>query len=179
MTDDPRIAQAATEVLVTDLFDVGGVTYRIIGELTFEHDLYLMALIDEMGLRDPRVLLRPDATQAEQATALLMHVYRTGRTFELLGGLFVPDGVPWSPAVSKETATRLAAATAPAEKAKLMGALSVALLGFFESALASLQTSPAPSGEPAEVDTSAASAGLPVADAAPATSASGTPLSVT
>jgi len=114
---------------------------------TIEHDFWLMARIRAARLD---ALTKAEDESAEEFVSRILHeVIDSGRAFELLGGMLIPENVPaeqWTPELAAETAAFIRTLTDPADKARLQSQLISLLIGFFENGLTSLTTSPKSSG---------------------------------
>ncbi len=134
------VADALTSARIV----LDGVTYVSVDvtQMTFAHTLYLESVIAEAGLDDPAQYMTKDATTRMNAKQLLLALYRSGRTFDFLGGTLVPEGEAWSEASAKVTALRMAGTTDTDAKAQLQQIIAVLVLGFFTAGLSSLGISP-------------------------------------
>ena len=73
---------------------------------------------------------------------MLMSAYRSGKLFEILGGIMVEEGTKWSPERAMETAQFFADLTAPEDKQAIHGIMVGAVLGFFANGGGFTATSP-------------------------------------
>lgn len=130
---------------------LGGRAFRSIGESTIQHDYTFMGMVREAGLDRPT--LEPGETPQDFAARLLGEILSSGRAFDLLGVLLIPEGMEdtdWTPELGEETAAHLAHLTEPDDKAKVNGLVLSTLIDFFQTGLASylslIQSSPAGGG---------------------------------
>jgi hypothetical protein len=136
---------------------------------TVRQDTYCAAIVRASGFgegsRHVARLLNEGASASEAVQALILGMYESGHLFDLLGGLFVPEGEKFAEATARQTAEFLADLTEHVDKTRLRDAMAGVLLGFFTNALVSSRTSPtssdATSPEPSASADSTTSPTLP------------------
>lgn len=162
MTDAATLASDATTATDAPPLLIGGRPFRLVGEADGHHDIYMTGRLKRAGLLKPGQFIDPDASSDENAAALVVAVYESGLTWELYGGLLVPDGVRWTPEVAQATADFLVTVSDAPSKRILRGVLAGMLPDFFLAALASPRTSPS-YGNPSPTAASGSSAASPPA----------------
>jgi hypothetical protein len=121
-----------------------GRTFRMQTDMTVEQDLYVMDLIERMGLTEADLndLTRGNQPEKEKAArSLILGAYRSGELFKLIGTLMNEDDVEWTPEVSEENAELFATMRDKKVKAKILKNLTMLLLAFFTYGLPSSQIS--------------------------------------
>jgi len=111
---------------------------------TFEQEMYIMQRVVESGFDQPHITLglSPDTKELERPIKqLIVHAYKSGTLFELLGAMLVEKGTEWSPEQASRNAHLFQHTRDPESKKQLHPALVGAVLAFFESAGSSPQTS--------------------------------------
>ena len=136
---------------MSKLFKINGRNYRVIECTTLENDLCIMKHMRESGLSD----CTPNQGEDAQAFGmrLLYSIIESGITFELLGGLLMPEEMPdetWSPAQSKATAAALRKVTAPEDKEQIQKIIIELVSHFFVAGLRCSKPSPAASAATAQ-----------------------------
>lgn len=119
-------------------FELGGRRWRIIASGRLKREVWLDRLLLEAKLRD--VELQPGESGEQFVSRLLDACILSGKAFELLGGLLLPQEIPdeaWTPARAAETAAFLENLQGEREKAAFRAMLVTALLGFFVGGLGS------------------------------------------
>jgi hypothetical protein len=122
---------------------IGGRVFTPLLVSTIEHDLWLMSHIQKAGLDTLRKL--SEETMDVFVLRILREVIDSGRVFELLGGMLVPENVApeaWTPAMAIETADFIRHLTDLEDKRIVQAQVVSLLIGFFENGLTSLITSP-------------------------------------
>jgi hypothetical protein len=136
---------------MAEVFSLGGRRFVPIGESTIEHDFNISALL--RGARLDEFTAPAGSSPEAIATEILDRVLQSGKAFEILGCLLLPEGMKaedWTPALGAETADQLRGLTAREDKA-VITALTVSLIiGFFESGLGLRESSPTSSVQPDE-----------------------------
>ena len=131
---------------MSKLFQIDGRNYRVIERTTIANDFYVMKHMRESGLSD----CTPKSGESPEnfGMRLLYSVVESGISFELLGGLLLPEEIPdemWSPAQSKSTGVILSKATAPEDKAQIQKVIIELVSHFFVAGLRYSKPSPAAS----------------------------------
>ena len=162
---------------------LAGRTFRALGVTTFEHDAFMMQALTEANLLSTLQRFDPARQELGDATAaIIVQCFRTGKLFDLLGGVLVEDGTTWTPQTAATAARFFAGLTDPADKDALEAVIPFVLLRFFLRAGASWKASLRYStssdararGEWAPASDRSGATRRDASSAAPSTSANGT-----
>ena len=134
---------------------IAGRAFVLAGQTTIAHDLHTMGLVRKAGLEE-QLAPKPGDDPAANARRVLSVAAATGVALDLLGALFVPEGVEptsWTPELAGETARFFGEVSDPEDKAIVQGLIASALADFLRAALLSSMTSdeassPADEGRP-------------------------------
>ena len=143
---------------------IGGAVWRVVTNSTLEHDF--CALRAAHAIAAEREGLLPGETAEAFAERLLYLVIDSGRVFELLGCMLLPEAVPdeqWTPAEAARTVTFLSALRDPQDKAAVQSLVASLLIGFFVDGLRSSSVSRTALKAPAQPSEPEAGAGPTVA----------------
>lgn len=130
---------------------IGGAVWRVVKNSTLEHDFCALRAARAVGVDSEGLL--PGETAEGFAERVLYAVIDSGKIFDLLGCMLLPDQVPdeqWTPVEAERTATFLRALRDPQDKADVRVLVSSLLLGFFAEGLRSSTVSPSASKAPAQ-----------------------------
>ena len=136
---------------------VGGRTFELAHDITFEHHIWMMNHIFQAGLHEP----------AENAYAQLGKLLACGRIPQVLAGALMEVGVAWTPEAAEKNAEFFRTLSAPADVQTLDAALMTVLANFFPLTGSSLPTSPSSSTSEGENESA------PIASAEASTLATG------
>ena len=114
---------------------VGGRTFELAHDITFEHHIWMMNHIFQAGLHEP----------AENEIAQLSRLLACGRIPLLLAGSLIEVGVEWTPERAEKNAEFFKGLRKPEDINALDAALMVAIANFFPLTGSSLPTSPSSS----------------------------------
>ena len=165
------------------LIQLGGRTFREIGESTLEHDLWFLGQRDRAGLT--RLEMLQGETPEEFAERFTGELAGSGAALLMLGALIVPGDVRnegWTPALAEDTARFLGKLSDPKDKLQVQGMLAGLVLRFFRAGSPSSRTSPSSSatstrngpGSPIESEAARATeTGAGPSDSSPNTTLSG------
>jgi len=122
-----------------DTYTINGVVYRQIeqSKSTLANDLYVMKQARSVGLY---CVQQAGETEEDFSSRLLSIVIDKGVTFELIGGLIIPEHVPdeqWTEALAEDTANRLRTVTAANDKNTVLKIIVMAVSDFFAAGLRS------------------------------------------
>ncbi len=124
------------------LREIRGRKWRAVERSTLRHDNYMIRHILEGGLDKLR---RNDGESLEEFAVRLLHaVLASGKMFDLLGGLLLPEAVPddkWSEQLAAETAEFLGNVIEEHDKIAVQEALMPLLLAFFAAGMGFIEPS--------------------------------------
>lgn len=112
---------------------------------TFEQEMYIMQRVMESGFDQPHITLGidPETQDLERPVKqLIVHAYKSGTLFELLGAMVTEKDTEWSPEQAQRTAELFRKTRDQEGKKQLHPALVAAVMAFFESAVSSGKTFP-------------------------------------
>ena len=112
---------------------------------TFEQEMYILQQVVESGFDQPieNLGLDPKTMNITSATKrLIVHAYKSGVLFDLLGALVTENGQEWTPERAKEIGRLFKQTRDEEAKRQLHPALVAAISAFFVSASSSETTSP-------------------------------------
>jgi len=112
---------------------------------TFEQEMYIMQRVIESGFDQPHITLGIDPKTADlerPVKQLIVHAYKSGTLFELLGAMMTEKGTEWSPEQASANAEIFRHTRDEKSKQQLHPALVGAVIAFFESAVSSGKTFP-------------------------------------
>ena len=118
---------------------------------TFEQEMYIMQQVVEAGLDTPNLTLGLDPANPKDLDRpikqLIVHAYKSGTLFKLLGSLMVEKGTEWSEEQAERNAELFRHTRDEEGKRQLHPALVGSIIAFFESAGRLEGTSPISSHE--------------------------------
>lgn len=123
--------------------ELAGRKFQIIANGPIKHDLWIAERVHASGMDG--VTMGKDETPEQFVDALLAKLLASGAAMEFLGGMLAPadlDLRKWTPAIALDMATFVEELIAPEDKALVRGLLAQVVVGFFQSGLAYLRTSP-------------------------------------
>lgn len=126
-----------------EVVKLGGREFQVIANGPVKFDLYMLALVKKAGIDS--INISAGQTTEEFVDALLDQLMRSGMSMEILGAMMAPadlDLRKWTPAVAAESTAFIEELMEPSDKAIVKGMVAQVLIGFFQSGLASLTTSP-------------------------------------
>ncbi len=118
------------------LREIGGRKWRAVERSTLRHDNYMIRHILEGGL--DKLRHKDDESLEDFAMRMLHAVLASGKMFDLLGGMLLPENVPdekWTEAQAGETAEFLGNVTEEHDKTAVQEALMPLLLSFFAAGM--------------------------------------------
>lgn len=122
---------------------VGGRTFRTSAKTTLKQDLYLWAAISEAGLQNVvDDFDKETKSLSAQGEKDMLHAYRSGALFKVMGGVLVEEGIRWTAAAAERNAEFFEDVDDPEDKKILQAQMVAIVLHFFVSAGALRQTSP-------------------------------------
>jgi hypothetical protein len=122
--------------------ELGGRSFVAVLETTAEHDFLTMGHIRATGLSE--AAQRPDESPEDFAVRLVGDLAASGRAFDILGSLLVPEGtesLAWTPKMGAETAAFMRGLTDQRSKNQLYTLTAQLMLAFFQDGLLSFKTS--------------------------------------
>lgn len=124
------------KVVNDELLHIGGAVWRMVKKSTIEHDFETMRTARAIGADEAGML--PGESAADYASRLLYLVIDSGKVFELLGCLLLPEHVPdekWTREEAVRTADFLRVLVDPQDKAQIQDIVLDLLIGFFSEGL--------------------------------------------
>jgi hypothetical protein len=128
---------SAQDAALPATITLGGRTFRRAESTTVDQDAYVTKRLRDSGLAkmlsdfDPRTDDLLDLNER-----IIFEAYERGVMYEVLAGILVEDGVPWSRARAAANATMFADITDRAEKAAIVASAADFLFDFFTVAAA-------------------------------------------
>jgi hypothetical protein len=110
---------------------------------SFEQDMLMMSMIDELGIDDMPVEQLFNANVEKSARKFIVKAYRDGLLFKMLGTALVEEGkeTEWSEEVAEEVGELFRECSDPEARTTLEKNMVYMLMDFFVSALASSMSS--------------------------------------
>lgn len=124
-----------------ETFQINGKTYELTTDMSFEQDMFVMNLVDEMGLDSIKNIDIDNIENDVLAKDYILASYRTGKLFDLLGAVMREKGITedWTIAEAEANAHLVKTARGEARDA-IRRNMVFLLLGFFVSGLDSSET---------------------------------------
>lgn len=114
---------------------------------TFEQEMFVLQRVMESGFDKPDLLTNGDTDLTRAAKMMIVHAYKSGTLFDLLGSLVTEKGTEWSPEQAKANGEIFKRTRDPKAKEQLHPALITAVTAFLVSASSSEMTFPISSDE--------------------------------
>lgn len=122
-----------------EVYDLGGRKFAVLGVSTLGHDIWFRALRRTAGLVD---LVQGEGERAADfVERILDQLAASGKTFQFLGGLLVPEGTGpegWTPELAEDTGRFIAGLTGEKDKAQVRMLISQVAIDFFVNGMTSL-----------------------------------------
>lgn len=119
-----------------ELLKIGGLQWRAVQNSTLEHDFHTVRIARSIGVDADGML--PGESAEDFASRLLFMVIDSGKIFELLGCLMLPNSIPdseWTPEQAEKTAQFMRALRDPGDKDAVQSFIVSLLIGFFSEGL--------------------------------------------
>jgi len=126
-----------------NVVELGGRKFQVIANGPVKHDYWMAERVRAAGI--DRVNMEPGQTAAAFVDSLLDRLLASGDSLVILGGMIAPaelDLRKWTPGTAAECTAFVEELMDPADKVLVRGLVAQVLVGFFQSGLASLTTSP-------------------------------------
>ena len=114
---------------------------------TFEQEMFVLQRVMESGFDKPDLLTDGATDLTRAAKMMIVHAYKSGTLFDLLGSLVTEKGTEWSPEQAKANGEVFKKTRDPKAKEQLHPALITAVTAFLVSASSSEMTFPISSEE--------------------------------
>jgi hypothetical protein len=122
---------------------IGDRTFLLEDNMSFVQDMYVMDLVNSMGLDDVDVNRLQGASLHREAKKLVIESYRTGNMFKLLGAMFTEKGTnpdEWTEAVADANGEAFKMIRDKETKLAIERNMVLILLSFFTTGLSSTET---------------------------------------
>ena len=114
---------------------------------TFEQEMFVLQRVMESGFDKPDLLTDGASDLTRAAKMMIVHAYKSGTLFDLLGSLVTEKGTEWSPEQARANGEIFKKTRDPKAKEQLHPALITAVTAFLVSASSSEMTFPISSDE--------------------------------
>lgn len=163
---------------------IAGRTFHRSGPTTLAHDAYILKRWRRFGLSSIAPTLEsgkraPNDVLGTEIDRLIADAFESGLLYEVLAGMLVEEGIPWSVSWANDAVKVFAAITDADEKQIIYNSLSDIITDFFAHAVDWIVTSRKSSSSPDLPTAAPTSSLLPSEATLDTTMANGTPLSAT